>query len=198
MSNTPRTDEEVLPPIGNNRAVVWADFARNLERELIAAQWLLSKVNTKSWDDLKADNQSLRDQLTRLTADHATVTKQFGEWKEMALRLDAKVIDEQRDHVKTCGYHDQTKEALASKQRQHIASAKYFLESTQSLEARATKAEAALAEALEAFKRIAKIRWGWDGDCGAKSIAENAIDDVEEAIRAARLNPAPDAKGKEQ
>lgn len=63
-------------------------------------------------------------------------------------------------------------------------------------EARATKAEAALAEALDAFERITKIRWGWDGDCGAKSIAENAIDDVEDAIRAARSTPTPDAAGK--
>ena len=29
----------------------------------------------------------------------------------------------------------------------------------------------------EALEKITTIRWGWDGDCGADQIAENAIPD---------------------
>jgi len=47
--------------------------------------------------------------------------RELNEWKEMAERLDKKCIDEQRDHVKTCGYHDATKAELATCQAQRRA-----------------------------------------------------------------------------
>jgi hypothetical protein len=35
--------------------------------------------------------------------------REYTVWRKMAERLDRKVIEEQADHVKTCGYHDATK-----------------------------------------------------------------------------------------
>lgn len=49
----------------------------------------------------------------------ATKQQECEEWKEMAERLDRKCIDEQRDHVKTCGYHDATKAQLTTSQLAH-------------------------------------------------------------------------------
>lgn len=38
------------------------------------------------------------------------------------------------------------------------------------------EAQAACAAMAEALRKIAKTRFGWDGDCGVTTIAENALD----------------------
>lgn len=54
--------------------------------------------------------------------------------------------------------------------------AQWLAEHDAALTARLEAAEALVALKDDAFKKIENIRWGWDGDCGAKNIAEDALD----------------------
>lgn len=41
----------------------------------------------------------------------------------------------------------------------------------------------ALLTAIEKAERVSRIRWGWDGDCGADDIAEEIIETAESALQ---------------
>ncbi len=73
---TPRTDAELLPALGNNRATVYADFARNLERELSAAQARASALSA----DLARSEERVKRLLERSAADEAMLTC----WRDVA------------------------------------------------------------------------------------------------------------------
>lgn len=40
------------------------------------------------------------------------------------------------------------------------------------------QAAKALLMAIEALEKVAKTKFGWDGDCGVMAIAENALEDI--------------------